>query len=222
MRRYLQGTLDFNCAVYAVINALSVIHNLDLTVGRNILADAMHSLSRRPDLWQAFLRNETDHYWLVDYCLARWCSGGRLGLRCLRPFASDLSAGETPESLLDRARLFRSGGPGNNAHDPRAGAAEAAQEADRVFRAIALHLESPGPRKAVIFRFLRFLPGSPLPVVLHWTTAHKAMGDTIFLHDASAENGAIHAFDRTLLASDSGLPPLYIEPESVTLLERFI
>ena len=44
MRRYMQGTLDFTCAVYAVINSLSVIHNLDLATGRMILAETLQAL----------------------------------------------------------------------------------------------------------------------------------------------------------------------------------
>ncbi len=227
MRRYMQGTLDFTCGVYAVINALSVIHNLDLAAGRLILAEALRTLSTRPALWQAFLRNETDHYWLVDYCLARWCANGRFRLCALRPFAPDPPLYETPEALLDNVRLFRPAGPGSNLHDPRLGPglgvesvrANARLEADRAFRALELHLQTPGPRKAALFRFLRFLPGSSTPVVLHWTTAFRVLGESIVLHDASSEPGAIHALEKASLMPENGPALLYIEPESVTLLE---
>lgn len=33
MRRYLQGTLDYACGIYAVINALSLCHNLGFGAG---------------------------------------------------------------------------------------------------------------------------------------------------------------------------------------------
>lgn len=227
MRRYMQGTLDFTCAVYAVINSLSVIHNLDLATGRMILAETLQALSARPELWRAFLYNETDHYWLVDYCLARWCRQGRLALRVARPFALGASPNLSPDDFLDGAPLFRLDGPGDNLHDPRVSSgsgpasirAGAGLEAERVFQTLAGYLQPGGKRKAVIFRFLRFLPGSFTPIILHWTTAFRAIGDTVFLHDASSEPGAVHAVERASLMPGDAPAPFYIEPASVVLLE---
>ncbi len=215
----MQGTLDYACAVYAVINALSAVHNLDLAGGRRILAETLYDLSLHPCLWRAFLHNETDHYWLIDYCLARWCRQGKWRLRAMRPFAPDPDHWDNLDD--SKPPLFRIDGPGDNLHDPRPRGAEADGTVDRIFQVLNEHLgPETGQTRAALLRFLRFIPGSPLPIVLHWTTAIQVVDNSIFLHDSSSEPGALHVLERGLLTAKFGSANLFIEPESITLLER--
>ena len=83
MRRYLQGTLDFACGIYAVINALSLTHDIPLSDARRIFQDTHLALSANSWLWKKFLRNETDHYWLVRILLSQLCTS--------RPYMLDIS-----------------------------------------------------------------------------------------------------------------------------------
>ncbi|MDL2315921.1 hypothetical protein LJC59_02440 [Desulfovibrio sp. OttesenSCG-928-A18] len=76
MRRYMQGTLDYACAVYAVINAVSALHGIELTPARSMFRESQLAFSERPALWRHFLQNDTDHYWVVRYMLRRWCLRG--------------------------------------------------------------------------------------------------------------------------------------------------
>ena len=81
MKAYHQGQLDFFCAVHAFINALKLLAGLDLADGRRILGETLREFSVRPLLWEPFLNNHTDHYWVVRYLLGRYCRTGRFTCR---------------------------------------------------------------------------------------------------------------------------------------------
>lgn len=79
------------------------------------------------------------------------------------------------------------------------------------------------PRRTAVFRFQRFVPVRDEPVVCHWTTADRIMGDTLFLFDASMEDTAVHLIDRYGFVSQrehvSPSHLLLIEPASIFLME---
>ncbi|MDR1125945.1 MAG: hypothetical protein LBM64_07820 [Deltaproteobacteria bacterium] len=81
MKAYHQGQLDFCCAIYAFINALKLVAGFGLADGRRILGETLREISARPALWEPFLDNNTDHYWVVRYLLGRYCRSGRFACR---------------------------------------------------------------------------------------------------------------------------------------------
>lgn len=80
-------------------------------------------------------------------------------------------------------------------------------------------------RRTCVFRFQRFMPLRQEPLVSHWTTADRLMGDTLFLFDASMEETAIHLIDKTGFATQreniSSSRLLLVEPATVFLLEPY-
>lgn len=216
MRRYMQGTLDFGCGIYAVINALSCTYSLDLADARTIFADTIDELSRHPSLWRGFLHNDTDHYWLVDWLLEYWCGDGRWQLEQQRPFPGPPRAAAR---VLEQAANFL---PERNYPRGPSNTGEARAEAQSVWNAISAWFEAgPHNAKAAVLRFHRFMPGLDRPVVSHWTTVRAVNRETIFLHDASSESGALFELGRATLLPLLHQPPmLRIAPESLILLSR--
>jgi hypothetical protein len=218
MRQYFQGTLDFACGLYALINALACIHNLELTRARALFQDLLSDLPARPALWRAFLQNETDHYWLIRHALARWCSAPPLACAAEQPFSSCLLPG--PGDFLDTAQVYL---PEREAPRGPSSPEKNRAEAAAVWKALTARL-SPRTdghfplrfRQAAIFRFHRFLPGMSQPVVSHWTAACRLHGDILYLRDASAEQEAV----RQIAAADSFPPLIRIVPESLLFLTR--
>ncbi|MDR2489077.1 MAG: hypothetical protein LBD42_06265 [Desulfovibrio sp.] len=244
-RRYLQGTLDFACGIYAVINALACARGLDLVGARRIFQETGIALAEKPELWRSFMRNETDQYWLVRYMLRRWCRADPWKLCLRQPFSdcllqaeetADLAGAEMflPEAeeesgppLLDRAR----------------------REAALVWRQLEKWL-SPGgrdwPGRTALFRFHRFLRhdvrppaqdshplrrraggskvpgklrGTP-PCISHWTSARGMADGLLYLHDASSEANALLRLEPAdLLPEDGSRGMVRIVPESLVLLE---
>lgn len=94
MRRYLQGTLDFACGVYAVINGLSITHDIPLADARVIFQDTHMALAANPAVWSRYLKNETDHYWLVRILLRQVCLRQPYKLDMKQPFANWLRLDE--------------------------------------------------------------------------------------------------------------------------------
>ena len=218
-RRYLQGTLDFACAIYAVINALSCSHGLDLAGGRRIFQETAISLAEAPDLWKRFLRYETDHYWLVRYMLGRWCCAEPWRLAARQPFSDCLlPGGEAPD--LAGAELFlpeKEEDHGPILHD------KARKEAASVWRALEDWFggrSGERPRRTALLRFHRFLFHETPPVVSHWTTARRLEDGVLHLHDASSEKSALVALEKSALLPGDGTRGLIrIVPESLVLLE---
>ena len=98
MRRYMQGTLDFTCGIYAVVNALSCIYGLELAQAKKIFQETLQTLSGQETIWNSFLSNETDHYWLVRWLLGRWCLSPPWKLDVRQPFADFLLPDSRTES----------------------------------------------------------------------------------------------------------------------------
>lgn len=217
MRRYMQGTLDFTCGIYAVINALSCVYEISLANARTIFQETMQALSEQERLWNSFLRNETDHYWLIRWLLGRWClePPWRLGLR--QPFSGCLSPQQRGNSLAEMELYL----PETYPPDGPACPAEAASEAAAVWDALTDWFERKNSEesRAAVLRFHRFIPGARKPVVSHWTTAQGITDKAILLHDASAEPGSLFLLERkSLLPEIQRTALLRIVPESVALL----
>ena len=219
MRLYFQGTLDYACGVYAVINALSCTHSLELGAARGILQEVFQALPEQPHIWRAFIRNETDHYWLIRRTLSRWCLGPHWEYRAMQPFGDSLMPG--PEWMeLENISLYlpeREFPRGPVEHE------KAVHEADAVWQALQAWFsgqEAASARVALI-RFHRFLPGLAQPIVSHWTTISHMQEDVLMLHDASSEKQAVRAIPRADCTPSVFAPALIrIVPESVLLLER--
>lgn len=220
IRRYMQGTLDFACGIYAVINALSLVYGLNLAGARRIFAECQLELAAHPRTFARYMRNETDHYWLVRYMLRRWCPPGKAlpfqGLSVCCPFA-----GQVPPSDLDlelsMPPLYL---PEKHPASGPAGAAQAQAEALSVWQTLQGWYENGAGKRAVILRFHRFVPQVADPIVSHWSCLRGMEHDAAHLHDASSEPTALHSFERVALMPGNGCRALVrIVPESVFLLE---
>lgn len=212
----MQGTLDFTCGIYAVINALSRTHGLDLANARTIYRETIGALSEQKRLWNSFLRNETDHYWLVRWLLGRWCLEPPWQLDLRQPFGDCLIPKQPGESFAGAdpylPEAHEPGGP----FSPGAAGSEALAVWDALTQWLTKNSHASG---AAVLRFHRFIPGLAQPVVSHWTTARAATAEAILLHDASSEPGALFALERkTLLPEMPSSALLRIVPESVVLM----
>lgn len=222
MRCYFQGTLDYACGIYAVINALSCTHGLDLAAARRILQEFFECLPGNPGLWRAFIRNETDHYWLIRRCLSRWCLGAHWEYKAQQPFSECLM----PERQWVELNGVSAYLPEREAPRGPANAEKAGNEARAVWAALHDWFESHlatgnRPRRVAILRFHRFLPGMEQPVISHWTTVQGLQGGVLMLHDASSERHAIRSISRMdCVPANAALSMVRIVPESVILLER--
>lgn len=215
MRIFYQGQLDFFCGIYAVLNALQLVHGLTLGRARDLFAGLLTELPRHERVWQTTLRNETDFYWMVEYMLA--AAQREFPLRVTRPFSREpLAATGLPEEL-DHARLRL----------PEA-EREGGTDIAALWRALEAHLPE-GPLegnsgRAVVLRFHRFLAFSDLPVISHWSCGSRVLGDILALRDASKEEGALHSLTKGELAlrrSEVGpARPVLLEPRSLFFLER--
>lgn len=105
MKAYHQGQLDFFCASYAFINAMRLLFGISLTQAREMLAAALNEISTHPLLWQALLCNRTDHHWVTDYMLGRFCGPGGLPVRAARLPQVPLNRLESAEEPELRAWL---------------------------------------------------------------------------------------------------------------------
>ncbi len=218
-RRYLQGTLDFACAIYAVINALAHTRGLDLAGARRMFQETEISLAEVPDLWKSFLRNETDHYWLVRYMLERWCGSAPWKLNVRQPFSDCLLPGKGGMDLAG-VTLFL---PEAESAQGPASPDKAGKEAASVWRTLEEWFDDRSgnrPKRAALLRFHRFLFHECPPVVSHWTTVRGLTGDVLRLHDASSEANALFSLEKDVLLPENGSRGLIrIVPESVVLLE---
>jgi hypothetical protein len=223
MRSYLQGTLDFACGIYAVINAVACVRGLRLTEARSIFSATLEAFAARPLLWTAFTRNRTDHYWVIRYMLRRWCLSGPCRLEISRPggFASpisdadaepDATAAYLPECLPPR-------GPETPDALPGCLSGAARREAEAVRDALRDALQNRAtPGRAVLARFHRFQPGAASPMVSHWTCIGSADAAALYLKDSSTDEEAVHVIRHDDLLPGNGLPSLRIVPESLYLL----
>ena len=218
-RRYLQGTLDFACGIYAVVNALACAHGLDLAGARYVFQETLSSLSEEPVLWKSFLRNETDHYWLVRYMLQRWCREQPWELVARQPFSDCLLPGGGEPELAEVEMFLPEKENDAGPVQPE----KARKEAESVWRTLEEWFQGQNEgkfRRPALLRFHRFLYHDFQPVVSHWTTARTISGGSLLLHDASSERNALLALDKHSLLPENGDRGLIrIVPESLVLLE---
>jgi hypothetical protein len=223
MRRYYQGTLDFACGVYAVINTLSRTHEIDLAEARRLFAEAQEAIAARPELFSLFIHNATDHYWVVRFMLAHVLATRPYALECFQPFSEALRLWGTPDDILDEAgeRPYL---PERESPEGPTALEASRLEAEQVWRSLALWLgerAAEREKRAAILRFHRFLPHYPHPVVSHWTTARALLGETIALHDASSEPGALLELEKAVLLPQGKERSLVrIVPESLLFIRR--
>ncbi|MDR2800135.1 MAG: hypothetical protein LBB52_02575 [Desulfovibrio sp.] len=240
----MQGTLDFACAVYAVINAVSCVYYLDLAAAREIFQRTLLHFSENARAWEAFVNNRTDHYWVVRYMLRRWCAQGKLKLEPDLPF-SRLGLPLDQELDLNTVSLFlpenhppkgpENGGGCAGARDNPAAAAEgnspataggdpvraAGGEADTALEALrSFFARIPPGDGTAILRFHRFQPSIATPIVSHWTTVSGADSEALRLWDSSSADGAMHSLPYAALLCADSHPSLRVVPESIYLLSR--
>lgn len=219
MRRYLQGTLDFACGIYAVINAFSHVHGLNLAGARRIYRESQLELAADRRVWRSYVGNETDHYWLVRHMLRRWSLPGRAlngaGLTVICPFDGQIAPGEADENIA-AAEMYL---PERHPSAGPLSLAEAEAEALLVWQTLMRWFEVGGAKRAALLRFHRFLPMIYEPVVSHWSCVRAMDRRMLYLLDASAEDKALHELDRHSLMPGSGERALLrIVPESLFLL----
>ena len=217
MQRFYQGQLDFFCAAYAVVNALTALYGINLSQARALLASALADISQHQDLWRATLYNETDFHWLTDYMLLACGKAASYPVRVFRPFAAQP---EIPESAADltRASVYI---------DPQT----AVPDADAIWAALENWLPATrvrpragSARRAVILRFHRYIRYVPNPIVSHWSVADCHHDGIFQLRDASKEENALYSLDREVCVFTPELVsekhPVRIEPESLYFIER--
>ena len=220
MQRYYQGQLDFFCAVYAVINALTAMFGINLTQARMLFATALYDTSKHPSLWLATLENKTDFHWLVAYMIQAASRGSSYPLRAFRPFVAD---GKIPDEAADLAQAALHVAGGQSFRNPG--------NADTFWRRIddwLLPSEAPpmpgSVSRTLIFRFHRYIPFISEPVISHWSVADHIFAGKLHLRDCSKEERALHNLDRTVtvLHPDrvDDAHNVRIEPESVFFLEK--
>jgi hypothetical protein len=244
---YHQGHLDFFCAVYALINALRLTHGLRLEQAREILNRTLLEISQKPPLWTAFLQDQTDFYWLVDYILGRFCRRGRLALRMakLPPFPARPEAEqgllqlkpENPphvpleelreEHLFRREAKFES--PGLTSSRPERG--WRIQDLwpflrdwlpERGF--FSSRQEEKTQERCLLLRFHRFLPSQALPLISHWSTGWFFFRGTLQLYDCTQNKEGTQSLppqECALYREDLEQGRLLLlEPESIYFLEK--
>lgn len=66
LKPFFQGKLDTFCAIYAVLNAMRLIHGLRVLKARDILNETLLGLTASPAAFRAVLEQKTDYIALVD------------------------------------------------------------------------------------------------------------------------------------------------------------
>lgn len=216
MRQYFQGTLDFACGVYAVINALSLTHNIPLLTARRIFAETLNDIFLYPRLKRAFLFNETDHYWIIRYCLARYAVEPPFKLDIVQPYDDSLIPTQTDKntgSFIHKLYIEQETNPSRRRENNL-----------KSWEALRGWLTDPEMlvrKRAALFRFHRFLPGASDPAVSHWTTGERMDGEGLHLFDASSEKNCIQKIERKdIEPRDDGSVSLYIVPASIVFLKK--
>lgn len=222
MQRYYQGQLDFFCAIYAVINALTALYGLNLSQARALLATILSDISTHPGLWHATLLNKTDFHWLVEHMLIACVKGHSYPVGAFRPFTLDR---ELPEAAADlkNARVYI-----ETPYDYDLRKPEKAPVLWKAFTDFLPRLESRPKagtaRRVAILRFHRYMRFVEDPVVSHWSVADSHYNDLLYLRDASKEESALYSLDPavTVFAPEliSDTHTVRIEPESIYFIER--
>lgn len=181
MQPFYQGKIDTFCAVYAVLNALQILHDLTPGKARELFNEALLDEARNEARFRDVLTHRTDYVDMVDRMLVM--AARRFPLRVSAP--------------------FRPGTPHTE-----------------VWRALEDHA-APALRRTAVFRFCRYVPLRPTPVVDHWTTSLNVDGDGLHLFDCSLEPGGVYRLRGNELADVPGVRGqeyFVIPPECVRLL----
>lgn len=219
MKAFHQGQLDYFCAIYAVLNALRICHDIRPRDAGRIMARTLKQLSTAELYWHATLDNSTDFHWLPLWMLGS--VSRQFPLRVRRPFALN---GEAESWQLPRDQVS----PFNRlALNLRQDRADKAVPPALLADTIRQWLDN-GMFRSVLLRFHRYLSFKGEPLVSHWSAGLEVRGDTLALLDASKEDNALHDLPLnnfcTTTTGLGGLPGreclIRIEPDSVYLLER--
>lgn len=217
MQRFYQGQLDFFCAAYAVINAMTALYGIKLSQARALLASALSDVSRQPDLWLATLYNETDFHWLTDYMLLACNKSTSYPMRVFRPFAEKREIPETAINLAEAKTFITPCATAN-------GSGEIWSALESWLPDTRVQPRAGSARKVVILRFHRYIRYMNKPVVSHWSMADCHHAGILTLRDASKEENALYSLDREMTVfSEQQVSenfPVRIEPESLYFIER--
>ena len=222
MQRFYQGQLDFFCAIYAVINALTALYGISLTQGRALFATILSDISQHSELWHATLENGTDFHWLVEHMALACQKGTSCPVRVHRPFAA---VRDIPESAadLDFAQKFTDGGC-SAAYSSFNRSHILWEKMEEWLLCTPVKPRAGTLRHVALLRFHRYIPFVETPIVSHWSVADYHHNGIIYLRDASKEENAVYSFDKEATAfSREGISDVcnvYIEPESVFFMER--
>lgn len=112
MQPFYQGKIDTFCAVYAVLNALQILHDLTPGKARELFNEVLVDESRSESRFRAVLTHRTDYVDLVDRMLSM--TARRYPLRVSAPFHSGAPHAEVWNALrghaapeLRRTAVFR-------------------------------------------------------------------------------------------------------------------
>lgn len=219
MQRFYQGQLDFFCAIYAVINALTALYGINLTQARALFASMLFDISQYPELWRATLGNKTDFHWLAAHMLLACGKGTSYPLTVFRPFADEQTI---PASAADLglAEAYAAPSLRANALEPRL----IWSALEDWLPATEVPPRAGSARRAAVLRFHRYIQYVDTPIVSHWTVADHHHGGVLQLRDASKESNALHSLDSEATAFSPELVSeernVRIEPESIFFLER--
>ncbi len=106
MEALYQGKVDNFCAIYAVLNALRISHEINVYAARDFFNAVLMDVARDPAQFRAVLEHDTDYGWLVDKMLDRACANYKL--KVLRPYTEAVALPEEVWACL-RQWLSRPG-----------------------------------------------------------------------------------------------------------------
>ena len=101
MQPFYQGKIDNFCAIYAVLNAVQVIHQIRPLRARDIFNDTLLDLSKDIDEFKAVLEHKTDYCDLVDKMLLSLAK--QFPLKVQAPFAADAPCQDVWQTLTEYA-----------------------------------------------------------------------------------------------------------------------
>lgn len=102
MQPFYQGKVDTFCAVYAVLNALQILHDISPAQGRELFNATLMRESRDEERFLEILTRRTDYVDLVDRMLER--VRFRYPLKVRAPFGPGTPHSEVWDALVEYAR----------------------------------------------------------------------------------------------------------------------
>lgn len=222
MQRYYQGQLDFFCAIYAVINALTALYGLNLSQARTLFATMLSDIAGHPGLWHATLTNKTDFHWLTEHMLHACTKGQSYPVRVFRPFTFERDLSEKAADL-GNARAYSEASYDYDLRKPE-NAPVLWQAFTQFLPDLPTQPRAGTARRVAILRFHRYMRFVEEPVVSHWSVADRRHEGILHLRDASKEESALYSLDPavTVFAPEliSETQNVRIEPESIYFIER--